>query len=121
MLIIGARLVGASRVMASFLKNWCLQVFSTAQKNNVLKSGHTTCKSAKKKDWEDKKYLVKVLRGPHKRKYTFLRDILTLRRKAKVRSRVIELVRDMYCRVFDLNISDPQKRYIRPVIYWTCK
>uniref|UniRef100_A0A147BEW3 Putative secreted protein n=1 Tax=Ixodes ricinus TaxID=34613 RepID=A0A147BEW3_IXORI len=81
--------------------------------------GHTTCRRADKKDWQADKYLVTVLRGPHKRKYTFLRDILTLRRKAKVRSRVIELVRDMYCRVFDLNITDPQERYIRPVIYWT--
>ncbi|CAN7940158.1 unnamed protein product, partial [Ixodes pacificus] len=81
--------------------------------------GHTTCKRADKKDWQANKYLVTVLRGPHKRKYTFLRDILTLQRKVTVRSRTIELVRDMYCRVFDLNISDPQERYIRPVIYWT--
>ncbi|XP_029842344.2 uncharacterized protein LOC115325771 [Ixodes scapularis] len=81
--------------------------------------GHTTCRRADKKDWEANKYLVTVLRGPHKRKYTFLRDIFTLQRKAKVRSRVIELVRDMYCRVFDLNITDPQERYIRPVVYWT--
>uniref|UniRef100_V5HD11 Putative secreted protein n=2 Tax=Ixodes ricinus TaxID=34613 RepID=V5HD11_IXORI len=80
--------------------------------------GHTTCKRAKKKDWEDKKYLVKVLRGPHKRKYTFLRDILTSR-KLIVKSRKIEPVRDMYCRVFEMNISVPKEQYIRPVVYWT--
>uniref|UniRef100_A0A090XB49 Putative secreted protein n=1 Tax=Ixodes ricinus TaxID=34613 RepID=A0A090XB49_IXORI len=33
--------------------------------------GYTTCKRAKKKDWQDDKYLVTVLREPHKRKYTF--------------------------------------------------
>uniref|UniRef100_V5H9S4 Putative secreted protein n=1 Tax=Ixodes ricinus TaxID=34613 RepID=V5H9S4_IXORI len=81
--------------------------------------GYTTCRRAKKKDWQDDKYLVTVLRGPHKRKYTFLRDIFTLQRRAKVKSRNIELVRDMYCRVFEMNISDPIERYIRPVVYWT--
>ncbi|CAN8017979.1 unnamed protein product, partial [Ixodes persulcatus] len=80
--------------------------------------GYTTCKRAKTKDWQDKKYLVRVLRGPHKRKYTFLRDILTLQGKVKVQSRKIELVRDVNCRVFELNISDPKQRYIRPVVYW---
>ncbi|XP_040063899.1 uncharacterized protein LOC120838176 [Ixodes scapularis] len=80
--------------------------------------GYTACKHAKQRDWQVKKYPVTVLRGPHKRKYTFLRDILTLR-AVKVKSRKIELVRDMYCRVFEMNISDPIQRYIRPVVYWT--
>uniref|UniRef100_A0A6B0V4M2 Putative secreted protein n=1 Tax=Ixodes ricinus TaxID=34613 RepID=A0A6B0V4M2_IXORI len=80
--------------------------------------GYTTCQRAKRKDWQAEQYLVRVLRGPHKRKYTFLRDILTLR-KLRVKSRKIEFVRDMYCRVFEMNISDPIQRYIRPVVYWT--
>uniref|UniRef100_A0A147BFA1 Putative secreted protein n=1 Tax=Ixodes ricinus TaxID=34613 RepID=A0A147BFA1_IXORI len=81
--------------------------------------GYTTCRRAKKKDWQDDKYLVTVIRGPHKRKYTFLRDILTLQGKVKVKTRNTETIRDMNCRMFQLNISDPIQRYIRPVVYWT--
>uniref|UniRef100_A0A0K8R626 Secreted protein n=1 Tax=Ixodes ricinus TaxID=34613 RepID=A0A0K8R626_IXORI len=93
--------------------------FNTGHKFVIHTSGnYTTCKRAKQRDWRVTKYPVTVLRGPHKRKYTFLRDILTLR-AVKVKSRKIELVRDMYCRVFEMNITDPTQRYIRPVVYWT--
>uniref|UniRef100_A0A6B0VDH8 LolA-like domain-containing protein n=1 Tax=Ixodes ricinus TaxID=34613 RepID=A0A6B0VDH8_IXORI len=92
---------------------------NTKHKYVIHTSGnHTTCKSAKKKDWQDNKHPVTVIRGPHKRKYTFLRDILTAR-KVRVKSRKIEPVRNMYCRVFEMNITDPKQQYIRPVMYWT--
>lgn len=83
--------------------------------------GYTTCEAAGKEDWEDKKHLVTVVRGPDKRKYTFLRDILTLQRRVRVSKTMIQLVRNMSCRTFDLDIRDPEKQYIRPVITWTCK
>ncbi|CAN7937343.1 unnamed protein product, partial [Ixodes hexagonus] len=80
--------------------------------------GYTTCERAAEEDWDDKSHLVTVIRGPDKRKYTLLRDILKLQRKVKAKTRVVEVVRDMYCRVFDLDINDTQ-RYIRPVVTWT--
>uniref|UniRef100_A0A6B0VEW7 Putative secreted protein n=1 Tax=Ixodes ricinus TaxID=34613 RepID=A0A6B0VEW7_IXORI len=81
--------------------------------------GYTTCEAANKEDWEDKKHLVTVVRGPDKRKYTFLRDILTLQRRVRVSKTMIQLVRNMSCRTFDLDIRDAEKQYIRPVITWT--
>uniref|UniRef100_A0A6B0VDU0 Putative secreted protein n=1 Tax=Ixodes ricinus TaxID=34613 RepID=A0A6B0VDU0_IXORI len=86
----------------------------------------TTCEKPQNEDWDpDKqKNVLSILYGPDERKYSFLRDVLTLRRMASVKTRDVYDVRGMSCRVFGFNFSTFEKPgapevFLRPVVIWT--
>ncbi|XP_040073443.1 uncharacterized protein LOC120845946 [Ixodes scapularis] len=86
----------------------------------------TTCEKPPNEDWDPNKQknVLSILYGPDERKYSFLRDVLTLRRMASVKTRDVYDVRGMSSRVFGFNFSMFEKPgapevFLRPVVIWT--